>query len=131
MCQLQSLFLPICFTSFETHNLCLDELAKHDMTRYEDHWCFECFKAEQCSALDAEKVVTMDYKISIFSTDKQCCLMAKCESDDESRLNNIEYKDGNTIVRINEHFSETGRKLTDCIESIICYEGKYTNMNKP
>lgn len=51
--------------------------------------------------------------------------ISKCETDDKSRMNKIEYEDGNTIIRINEHFSETGRKLTDCIESMICYESKY------
>ena len=51
--------------SFETHNLCLAELSKHNMIRYEDHWCFECFDAEQRDVVSTEKLVTMDYKISI------------------------------------------------------------------
>ena len=50
---------------FETHDLCLAELSKHNMIRYEDHWCFECFYAEQRDAVSTEKLVTMGYKISI------------------------------------------------------------------
>ncbi len=61
----------------------------------------------------------------MFSTDKQCCMTAICKSGDESTMNKTEYKDGNSIIRINEHFSDTGRKLTDCIESVICYESKH------
>lgn len=52
-------------TSFETHNLCLDELDKNGMTRFEDHWCFECFEDATIDYIGTDKAMTMDYKISI------------------------------------------------------------------
>ena len=52
-------------TSFETHNLCLDELDKNGMTRFEDHWCFECYDDTTVDYVGTEKTVTMDYKVAI------------------------------------------------------------------
>jgi len=52
-------------TSFETHNLCLAELSKHNMTRFEDHWCFECYDDKSIDHIGTDKAITMDYKISI------------------------------------------------------------------
>lgn len=52
-------------TSFETHNLCLDELVRNEMTRFEDHWCFECFGDKAIEHIGTEKIITIDYKISI------------------------------------------------------------------
>lgn len=51
--------------SFETHNLCLYKLDKNGMTRFEDHWCFECFNDKSIDDIGTEKLITMDYKISI------------------------------------------------------------------
>ena len=51
--------------SFETHNLCLDELDKNGMTRFEDHWCFECYDDTTVDYVGTEKTVTMDYKVAI------------------------------------------------------------------
>ncbi len=55
---------PLKLTSFETHNLCLDELPKYNMIRYEDHWCFECFE-KIFDFIDTERNIIIDYKISI------------------------------------------------------------------
>ncbi len=55
---------PLKVISFETHNLCLDELEKYSMKRYEDHWCFECFK-NRYDIIDTERNIIIDYKISI------------------------------------------------------------------
>ena len=52
-------------TSFETHNLCLDELDKNGMTRFEDHWCFECFDDISINDIGTEKMASMVYKVSI------------------------------------------------------------------
>ena len=52
-------------SSFEAHNICLAELSKYNMTRYEDYWCFECFDAEQYNTVNTKNAVTIDYKISI------------------------------------------------------------------
>lgn len=52
-------------TSFETHNLCLDELDKNGMTRFEDYWCFECFDDKSINDIGTEKMASMVYKISI------------------------------------------------------------------
>lgn len=52
-------------TSFETHNLCLAELSKHNVTRFEDHWCFECYDDKSIDHIGTDKAITMDYKISI------------------------------------------------------------------
>lgn len=52
-------------TSFETHNFCLEELPRSGMTRFEDHWCFECFDAKTVSAVSTEKIIAMEYKIAI------------------------------------------------------------------
>lgn len=52
-------------SSFETHNLCLAELSNHNMIRFEDHWCFECFDDKSIDDIGIEKRITMDYKISI------------------------------------------------------------------
>jgi len=52
-------------TSFETHNLCLKELCKTGMIRYEDHWCFECFDNKNAKQIGTEIIIKMDYKISI------------------------------------------------------------------
>ncbi len=51
--------------SFETHNLCLCELDKNGMTRFEDHWCFECFDYKSIDNVGTDKAITIDYKISI------------------------------------------------------------------
>ena len=52
-------------TSFDTHNSCLDELTKNGMTRFEDHWCFECFDDKSTDDIGTEKMASMVYKISI------------------------------------------------------------------
>lgn len=52
-------------TSFNTHNSCLDELNKNGMTRFEDHWCFECFDDKSIEDIGTEKMASMVYKISI------------------------------------------------------------------
>lgn len=52
-------------TSFETHNFCLDEIDKNGMTRFEDHWCFECFADKSIDDIGTETVIKVDYKISI------------------------------------------------------------------
>ena len=52
-------------TSFATHNHCLDELNKNGMTRFEDHWCFECFDDITIDYVGTEKSITMEYRISI------------------------------------------------------------------
>lgn len=52
-------------TSFDTHNSCLDELNKNGMTRFEDHWCFECFDDKSINDIGTEKMASMVYKISI------------------------------------------------------------------
>ncbi|MBQ9848007.1 MAG: hypothetical protein IJO64_02995 [Clostridia bacterium] len=52
-------------TSFETHNLCLDELDKNGMIRFEDHWCFECYDDKSIDYIGTDKSMTIDYKISI------------------------------------------------------------------
>ena len=52
-------------TSFETHNLCLDERCKRGMTRFEDHWCFECFDYDSIDSIGTDKIITIDYKITI------------------------------------------------------------------
>lgn len=51
--------------SFETHNICLAELSKHNMTRFEDHWCFECYDNKSIDYIGTDKSMTIDYKISI------------------------------------------------------------------
>lgn len=51
--------------SFETHNICLAELSKHNMTRFEDHWCFECYDDKSIDYIGTDKSMTIDYKISI------------------------------------------------------------------
>lgn len=51
--------------SFETHNLCLDELNKNGMIRFEDHWCFECYDNKSIDYIGTDKSMTIDYKISI------------------------------------------------------------------
>lgn len=48
-------------TSFETHNLCLAELSKHNMTRFEDHWCFEYYDDKSIDYIGTDKAITMDY----------------------------------------------------------------------
>ena len=52
-------------------------------------------------------------------------MTAKSESGDESTMNKTEYVDGNSIIRINEHFPSTGKQLAACIESDICNEHKH------
>lgn len=52
-------------TSFATHNHCLDELNKNGMTRFEDHWCFECFDDISINDIGTEKMASMVYKICI------------------------------------------------------------------
>ena len=52
-------------TTFETHNLCLDEMCKRGMTRFEDHWCFECFGNDSIDSIGTDKIITIDYKITI------------------------------------------------------------------
>lgn len=52
-------------TSFDTHNRCLDELNKNGMTRFEDHWCFECFDDISINDIGTEKMASMVYKVSI------------------------------------------------------------------
>lgn len=52
-------------SSFDTHNRCLAELSAHEMTRFEDHWCFECFEKHMVGLAYTEKMVEMEYKIAI------------------------------------------------------------------
>lgn len=52
-------------TSFDTHNRCLEELNKNGMTRFEDHWCFECFDNTSIDDIGTEKMASMVYKVSI------------------------------------------------------------------
>ncbi|MBR6553429.1 MAG: helix-turn-helix transcriptional regulator [Clostridia bacterium] len=52
-------------TSFETHNLCLKELPRNGMIRFEDHWCFECFDTKKVPAVFTEKSIAIEYKIAV------------------------------------------------------------------
>ena len=49
-------------------------------------------------------------------------MTAKSESGDESTMNKTEYVDGNSIIRINEHFPEKGKSAAELIEKTIRYE---------
>ncbi len=41
-------------------------------------------------------------------------------------MNKNEYVDGNTIIRVNEHFPETGKTVNQLIENVIRYESRMT-----
>ena len=52
-------------TSFETHNRCLEELARQGMIRKEDDWCFERYQCPRYTTPDEEGRVILDYGIAI------------------------------------------------------------------
>lgn len=40
------------------------------------------------------------------------------------------YVDGNTIIRINEFFPDTGPTITELLENVIRYEGRMADREK-
>lgn len=52
-------------TSFETHNLCLEELGKSGFRRKEDDWCFEKYNCPRYTSPDEKGNVILDYGIAI------------------------------------------------------------------
>ncbi len=56
---------PLQLMSFETHQLCLDELRGRGLVRFEDHWCLERHGRDDFGMLAVNKPVVMEYCISI------------------------------------------------------------------
>ena len=56
-----------------------------------------------------------------------CCPMKKNSLSGNERFEqeNI-YVDGNTIIRINEFFPDTGPTITELLENVVRYEGRMT-----
>lgn len=56
---------PLQLTSFETHQLCLDELRERGLVRFEDHWCLERHGRDDFGMLAVTTPVVTEYCISI------------------------------------------------------------------
>lgn len=53
------------FYSMETHNMCLEALKEHKLTRKEDDWCFERYNCPRFTTPDDKGCVILDYALSI------------------------------------------------------------------
>ena len=56
---------PLQLTSFETHQLCLDELRANGWERFEDHWCLERHGREDFGIAPLNTPINAEYCISV------------------------------------------------------------------